>query len=397
MSRGFPPTSFLIGLHLLLGLTLMPHQGSCQTPGLDHIEQPIRKHESEMQKVKQGLQLHLGELLVISEKEFSLLDQIEQLDSNVRLEKIRLDIMVERLNNQEELLVVKKRALKEAKANKKRVRNHLEKRLRSYYLMGKTGVLNVTFSSKTLPDLMLLNDSYKTMFGYDKTLFDKFRVSIDQLTQASDAHQKESILLNEFIASAVEQQQELDSLLIEKRELLTKIKTQKILHEQALKELKKAEDDLRTTLIRLKRNRDDALKGFLLSKGKLFPPVQGKLLRRFGEPIEEGLNTGVSQGITIEAPNGSAVKAIFVGKVLFAEYRKGFGNMVIIDHGLAYYTITTRMEKIIVEEGQSVKGGDIIGTAGDIATLFEKGIYFEIRHDSTPLDPLQWISMKGLK
>ena len=71
--------------------------------------------------------------------------------------------------------------------------------------------------------------------------------------------------------------------------------------------------------------------------------------------------------------------------------------MVIIDHGLDYYSITTRMEQIIAEENQLVKGGDIVGTAGDIATLFEKGIYFEIRHQSKPLDPLKWISRQGLE
>lgn len=53
------------------------------------------------------------------------------------------------------------------------------------------------------------------------------------------------------------------------------------------------------------------------------------------------------------------------------------------------------MEKIIVTEGQIVSDGNIIGTAGDIATLFNKGVYFEIRHDTEPIDPLDWISIKG--
>ena len=128
--------------------------------------------------------------------------------------------------------------------NKAKVKEHLQKRLHSYYLMGKTGILNVTFSTRTLPDLMLFNDSFMTLLDYDKVLFDQYRETIDQLTQARDAHEKESILLNEFIANAVKQQQELDILVVEKRQLLEKVKTQKILHEQAVKELKKAEEIL---------------------------------------------------------------------------------------------------------------------------------------------------------
>lgn len=394
MSRGFFTTSFLTCLGMMLGSTLFPGQCLSDTPGLEKIDKPIQKHQSDLERLERGMKIHLGKLQVIGEKEFNLLDQIEQLDKNLSVQKIRLDFMVERLNSQEELLVIKKRDLKLANQNKIRVRNHLEKRLRSFYLMGKTGVLNVTFSSRTLPDLMLFNDSFMTLLDYDKKIFDKYRDSIQQLTQASDEHEKETVLLNEFIAGAVEQQQELDSLLVEKRELLNKVKTQKVLHERAIAELKKAEEDLRTTLASLKKKRNYTIKGFVLNKGKMPPPVQGKLLTRFGEAKDsEGIGTGISQGITIDAKDGAAIKAIFAGRVIFSGYKKGFGNMVIIDHGLSYYSITTRMEKINVKEGQAVGGGDIIGTAGDIATLFDKGIYFEIRSDTEPLDPLEWISM----
>lgn len=396
MSRGLPAIPTHLFLSLLLAVTLLTKQSWSETPGLDLIDKPIQKHESDLERLQQGMKIHLGKLLVIGEKEYKLLDQIEQLDRNLSLQRIRLEVMVERLNNQEELFVLKKRDLKIAEQNKKRVRNHLETRLRSFYLMGKTGILNVTFSSRTLPDFMLFNDSFMTLLEYDKTLFDNYRESIELLTQARDEHEKESILLNEFIANAVEQQQELDSLLEDKRVLLKKIKTQKILHEQAIKELKKAEEDLRITLVKLKRKRDYTIKGFVLNKGNMPAPVKGKLLRRFGEIYEgEGIETGRSQGITIDAPNGAAIKTIFAGQVIFAGYRKGFGNMVIIDHGLNYYSITSRMEKIIVTEGQIVSDGNIIGTAGDIATLFNKGVYFEIRHDTEPIDPLDWISIKG--
>ncbi len=392
--RGFHNISILLCLGMLLGTTLFPGKSWSETPGLEKIDKPIQKHQSDLEKLQRGMKIRLGELQVIGEKEFNLLDQIEQLDKSMSLQKIRLDFMVERLNTQEELLVIKKRDLQIAEQNKIRVKNHLEHRLRSFYLMGRTGVLNVAFSSRTLPDLMLFNDAFMTLLDYDKTLFDTYRDSIEQLTQATDAHEKESILLNEFIASAVEQQEELDVLLEEKKALLRKVKTQKTLQEQALTELKKAEEDLSNTLAKLQQKRDYTLKGFVLNKGKMPPPVKGKLLSRFGEiKNSEGLETGRSQGITIDARDGADIKSIFAGRIIFAGYRKGYGNMVIIDHGMTYYSITSRMEKINVKEGQSVDGGEVIGIAGDIATLFDKGIYFEIRNDTEPLDPLEWIAL----
>ena len=101
-------------------------------------------------------------------------------------------------------------------------------------------------------------------------------------------------------------------------------------------------------------------------------------------------------GVIIDAEDGAPIRAIFAGRVIFSGYRRGYGNMVIIDHGLDYYSITARMEKITVGNGERVNGGDTIGTAGDIATLFEQGISFEIRHETEPVDPLQWITAKGL-
>jgi septal ring factor EnvC (AmiA/AmiB activator) len=393
MSMGFPRIPVLPSLIALLGAIILPGPAWPDTPGLEKIDQPIRKHESNLERLQSGMQIHLGKLQVIGEQEYTLLDQIERLDKSTALQKIRLDVMIERLNSQEELLVTKKRALVLARQSKDKVREHLEKRLRSFYLMGKTGILNVTFSTRTLPDLMLFNDSFKTILDHDKKQFDAYRESIAQLNLAQEAHEKESILLREFIGSAVEQQQELDALLAEKRELLEKVKTQKVLHEQAVWELKKAESELRATLTTLQKKRDDTLKGFVLNKGKMGAPVQGRLLRRFGDATDGAIDNGRAQGITFDAPNGAAIKAIFAGRIIFAGYRKGFGNMVIIDHGLDYYSITSRMEKIDVQEGQSVESGTIIGTAGDIATLFEKGIYFEIRQGTEPLDPLAWITL----
>lgn len=374
-------------------LVALAKPAQCETPGLEKIDAPIAQSESKLQRLQSGMELHFGKLEIIGREEFDLLEQIENLDKKLELQKIRLEIMVERLRTQEELLAVKKRDLNNAQDNKAKVKEHLEKRLRSFYLMGKTGVLNVTFSTRTLPNLMLFNDSFKTLLDYDKRIFDNYRESIAQLTIARDEHKKESIQLNEYISTALEQQMQLDALLADKKELLAKVKTQKTLHEQAIKELKKAEADLQSTLAMLRTKRAYTVQGFVLNKGKMAQPVKGALLTRFGETGEAGAEAGLSTGIAIDAPDGAPIKAIFAGKILFTGYRKGYGNMVIIDHGMNYYSITARMEKITVKEGDLVEEGGVIGAAGDIATLFEKGVYFEIREDAAPIDPLEWITL----
>lgn len=377
---------------ILVLVVTAPAGTSAAEPELEELDKPIRRHETNIKKLKSGIQIHLGKLQIAGQREFNLLDEIERIDRDLSVQKIRLDVMQERQQSQQKLLSVKLRELEDSKTNMQKVREHLQVRLRSYYLMGKTGILNVTFSTRALPELMLFNDSFRTLLEYDQNLIEQYRKAINQLTTATEEHRQESVLLEEYIAEAIAQQEKMDEILGEKRKLLKKTKTEKVLHEQALREMQKAEEDLQKTLVQLQAKKTYTLKGFALNKGKMLPPVSGTLVRRFGE--KDGDN--VYSGIIIDAKDGSAVKAIFAGRIIFAGYRRGYGNMVIIDHGLNYYSVTARLEKITTQVGSRINEGDTIGIAGDIATLFEKGLYFEIRRDTVPVDPLEWITAKGL-
>lgn len=359
------------------------------TPELD---KPIEQYESNLEKLKSGIEIHLGQLQIAGQKEFNLLGEIERIDKRLAVQKIRLNVMEERLSTQKKIFAVKLREQQEAEAKMAGVKKHLQIRLRSYYLMGKTGFLNVTFSSRTLPDLMLFNDSFRLLLGYDQKLLAQFREAISQLQEATRGFQEESAQLNTFIAETQEQQKEMDQTLEEKNKLLKRVKTQKVLHEQALREMAKAEQELRESLSELRQKRAYTLKGFLLAKGTMPPPVTGTVIRKFGGKKGEG----ASKGIFIDASDGTRIRAIFPGQVIFAGYRRGYGNTVILDHGLNYSSVTARMEKILVKKGDRVDAETVIGEAGDIATLFEKGIYFEIRRDAEPVDPLEWITRQGL-
>ncbi|RUM38587.1 MAG: hypothetical protein DSY57_02325 [Desulfobulbus sp.] len=159
------------------------------------------------------------------------------------------------------------------------------------------------------------------------------------------------------------------------------------MYEQAIREMQKAEHDLTKTISRLQKKKRNKKRGFIINKGRMRGPVEGQLIVHFGEMVDNS----PSKGIIIHAEENSPVVCIFTGKVIFAGYKLGYGNMVIIDHGLGYYTITAHLDDILVNNGARVLGGQQIGTTGDIATLFSKGLYFEIRKDSTPLDPLKWL------
>ncbi|MDW7772030.1 MAG: peptidoglycan DD-metalloendopeptidase family protein [Desulfobulbaceae bacterium] len=367
------------------------------TSPADKIDKPIKRYEKNIQKLQSGIEIHLGKLQISSEKEFSLLEDIESIDKKLALQKIRVAVMEERLESQTTLLEVKIRELHEAQVNREKISSHLLERLRAFYLTGKTGILNVTFSDRTLPELMLFNDSFQNLLSYDRELIEHYRETIAQLELAKESHEQESILLDRYIQSAREEKKNLDSIKKEKEDLLRRVKSEKALYEQALSEMKTAESNLLQSLLELQEKKTYLQQGFVMNKGKMLPPVAGRVVSLFGESHGDVQDQGTgAMGITIDAENGAPLKSIFDGKVIFAGYKRGYGNMVIIDHGMNYYTITSRMEKISVTEGDIIDEGAVIGQCGDIATLFEKGLYFEIRHNTDPVDPLEWISKKGL-
>ena len=124
-------------------------------------------------------------------------------------------------------------------------------------------------------------------------------------------------------------------------------------------------------------------------KGSLRLPVAGELMNRFGAPREGG---GLSwKGLFIRASQGSAVKAIAAGQVVFAEWLRGFGNLVIVDHGEGYMSLYSNNESLYKQVGERVQPGDAIATVGNSGGQPDTGLYFEMRHKSRPVNPLLWV------
>ena len=130
---------------------------------------------------------------------------------------------------------------------------------------------------------------------------------------------------------------------------------------------------------------------FARQRGNLRLPVRGAVSGRFGSPRDGG---GTWRGLFIRAGTGSDVKAIANGRVVFSEWMRGFGNLLIVDHGDAYLSIYGNNDSLLKQVGQSVKGGETVATVGNSGGNPESGLYFELRHQGQPIDPMKWASLK---
>ncbi|MDV6344968.1 murein hydrolase activator EnvC family protein [Nitrosomonas sp. Is37] len=130
-------------------------------------------------------------------------------------------------------------------------------------------------------------------------------------------------------------------------------------------------------------------RSFASLKGQLRLPIRGELVNRFDSPRQEG---GIKwKGLFIRSQNGNEVKAIASGQVVFADWLRGFGNLMILDHGNNYMSLYGYNEAIYKRVGDQVRSGDTIATVGNSGGHRESGLYFELRHQGKPFDPLTWV------
>ncbi len=127
-------------------------------------------------------------------------------------------------------------------------------------------------------------------------------------------------------------------------------------------------------------------------KGKLTWPVAGALLHDFGQP--RGGSTMKWNGVVLETPQGTEVRAVYHGRVAFADWLAGMGLLVIVDHGEGYMTLYGYNETILKKAGDWVAPGDVIATVGDSGGQSEAGLYFELRSGARPVNPRTWITRR---
>jgi len=133
-----------------------------------------------------------------------------------------------------------------------------------------------------------------------------------------------------------------------------------------------------------------ASRAFASLKGRLNLPVRGELMNRYGTAREE---TGATwKGLFIRSVSGETVHAVADGRVVYADWLRGFGNLLILDHGTGYMSLYANNDGLLRKVGESVSGGDPIAHVGASGDNVDSGLYFELRRDGKPFDPLGWVA-----
>jgi len=362
------------------------------------IDQGIKKATINIGRLQEGIKLQEDQIRQTRQDELTLLAELQDIDTRLAEQSSKIETLAARMQTQRDMVAVKKSEMGQASRLMQKTRKHVTKRMQAFYKLGELGLIHITFSDRTLPELLRFQDSFRALIKYDRNVIDTYRTTIVELEEAIESLKIQETIFERLIAENEQERQTLAILKREKEQLLDRIRTQAKLHGQAVVEMEEAAEKLTASLKGLKQQEKKLEQGFLYNKGYHPPPVTGKVIARFNEETSNLLGiTSISKGIAIEAPSGSAVRAIGDGEVQYSGYLRGYGNTVIVNHGHQYYSITSRMERLLVEKGDRVDEKTDIGVMGDTATLLTPGLYFELRQDTTHLDPMQWLDTARLQ
>jgi murein hydrolase activator len=346
-------------------------------------------HDERLRMVQERRKALEQDLARLRGQEKSLLGDVERLEVEVRLrgEELR-EIQIGLQRTQEQMNATVKR-LGELTAQVERERPLLAARARALYKLGELSYLRLLLSVDRPSDFFSGYRFVTALARRDKERIAAFRADLQALAavrQDLETKTREALALR---ASRERARRSLDADRRRKTALLTEIVEKKETHAAYLAELQDAEARLTDLLNGL--GEGDVPVPVAAFKGTLPWPADGRVRSTFGRHKHPKFDTYTLQnGIEIEAPADAPVEAVHEGEVVFAERFKGYGLMVVVDHGGKHHSLYAHLGEARVHAGQKVAAGEVLGTVGS-TTLEGPGLYFEMRFQGRPEDPLEWL------
>ncbi len=350
---------------------------------------PVRE---DLQHLKRDLNRERRVFSRLQHESTSLLATLQELDAEVEQADEELVETEKQLAEVERKLAESERMREQAAESLSALRARLGRRLRQIYMQGELGWLDLIFGADSISEALQGYELAKRLAIADERLARQVARSRDRIveTQLRITQQKSDL---ERARAQVEQRRvQAAAARDEQLAAVDLVRRRAGLHRRAMSELKRARGRL-SNLVASMEGRAPTAKGFATWRGRLPSPVKGaKLEAGFGKQVDERFGTvTINQGVDLRAPLGTPVKAVYPGKVVYAQTFRGYGRLVILDHGGGYYTLYGHLDRIRVAKGDKVGQAEPVGTLGQSGSLKGPYLYFEVRRGGKAQDPAGWV------
>lgn len=354
-------------------------------------------------------------------KEVSLARELARLEQDLKEKTKILQGLEEKLRGSQQRIVKLSQEIASTETRLGRSRNLLKRRLRAIYKQGRFGYVRMLLSAEDFSAAGRRLKYLSAVAGQDQRLMRAYSATLADLSRKRTELERYKAEVADAKEKAAATRAQIAEEQRKRRVLLASVREEKAGHLAAIKELEVSAKDLQALIARLQSEeerqrraartaprregsrgevpggkeevpdiRDDGR--FAQLKGRLPWPTTGSLAATFGRQEHPRFRTVTfNRGIEIAAPEGRDIVAVADGTAIYADWFKGYGRLIILDHGGGYFTLYAHASELLARAGEAVSRGQVIARVGDTGSLEGPQLYFELRHKGKPQDPLAWL------
>jgi murein hydrolase activator len=399
------------------------------------LNQRLKEERQELKELRGQIQGYKNQLERTKRHERTVVQDLEESQRLLQQKRRELQVHERNLKLQTEKHATLVKEVEELTKQLQAREGLLHTRLRALYKQGRVAYLPFLLSASDINDFFRRVRFTVKLVEYDADLVQQHRGNIEALEHTRRSVKARAEQLQKTRVQMAAKQQEIEQEQSKKNTLLAKIRDEQGTYESAMKELEESSKRLMALINKLEKERKQTLERearerrqreqqqrqqrqqqarttptpgpsappveryidgdskFAKLRGQLTWPISGKLISTYGKIKHPTFNTYTfNKGIGIGASPGSEFRVIEAGQVLYANAFKGYGNLLIVDHGDSYYSLYAQASELLVQVGDRVKRNQVVGRTGEGGALNGPALYFEIRHQGKPENPLEWLA-----
>ncbi len=394
------PKELSIARTIFTGLLIILFLPPLAVRQLQGQQQPdLSEYQKRLTKLSQQIKALQTQIDKEEKRTATILSRLERIGLNKRLIRKEISFYNIREDQANRELTSLKERIPPLQKKLENERQSIEKILLTLYKFGRFNVLQFMLQARDFKSVITENKNLGLLAQYQEKIVMDYMTTLDQLQSAQAELESKKEEISQLIQNAQQKRRELEDEERKNRSLINEIARNRKTHLKTLEELNERSEQLQDLVKKLLKREISlpfALVPLYEKKGQLPWPLTGKVITLFGLQKHPRFNTvTVNNGIEIAAnKKDMIVKSIHPGKVVYSDHFQGYGNLIIVDHGLNYYSLYGQCSDFIVKKGDYVQAGQPIALVGDFSSPRGVSLHLEIRFKTKPLDPLRWLKRR---
>lgn len=351
-----------------------------------------RGRVSAAENIRQRIAVQESEVREFTEKETAIIEGLNDLELMLNRMRARISALTGELEAIQEGAADLGRKKERLAVTIDENKDYVAARLNALYRMKMIGRMELVSMPDSMFDFFIQQNALGRILASDLDLLEQQMEDMKRMATLSRELEALEAEKKRLGATLKEQMRVKIRENLKRTALLKEIREKKELGLAAVASLKLAAKGLENKIAALKPGGKDGQEGFSRFRGRLQMPVQGTIISRYGPSQNRNYSSFTFQtGIDISVDKGEPVRSVFKGEVLYAEWLKGYGNLIIINHGDSFYTLYAHVEEFFKKKGELVDTSEVIALAGDTGSIKGPCLHFEVRHHGKPVDPMKWL------